>query len=74
MIFILGILGVAALFILMGYSATRGGSRLEDSHGCEGDSCTAEPCSTEGRCEGCGGEKSASGWWPGDKVLHGDRR
>ena len=59
-----GILGAALLFALMGFAASRRGSRLEaGGHGC-GDSCTLDSC---GVAEGCGGreeEKNASGWWP----------
>ena len=74
MIFLLGIVGVAALFVLMSYSATRVGSRLGDSDTCPGEACTLESCSIHGSCAGCGEEKSASGWWPDDNVKDGDRR
>ena len=74
MIYILGVLGVAALFVLMGYSATRVGTRLGQSDGCQGSACTLESCSIHGSCAGCDEEKSASGWWPDDKVTYGDRR
>ena len=58
---LLGILGAAALFVLLGYSATRVGSRLEVGGGCHGDSRDLHPCSLEGSCEGCGEEKSVAG-------------
>ena len=74
MIFILGIVGVAALFVLMGYSATRVGSRLGEESGCQGRSCTLESCSLHGSCAGSGEEKNPSGWWPDEKVTYGDRR
>ncbi len=55
-----GILGVAGLFALFGYVATRHGTRLEEGEGCHGDSCILE-----GGCEGCcSGEAAGSaGWW-----------
>ena len=74
MIFILGIVGVAALFVLMGFSASRVGSRLGQADGCQADSCTLESCSLHGSCAGCSEEKSKSGWWPDEKVTYGDRR
>lgn len=74
MIFILGIVGVAALFVLMGYSATRVGSRLGEGETCQADSCTLESCSLHGSCAGSVHNKSASGWWPDEKAKYGDRR
>ncbi|MFO8173180.1 MAG: hypothetical protein ACQET1_10220 [Gemmatimonadota bacterium] len=77
----LGILGAGALFALLGYSATRAGSRLGGAHGCHGDSCDLDSCSPdldscslhEG-CDGCGEEKSPAGWWPDGHERYGDRR
>ena len=71
---LLGILGASALFVLLGYSASRVGSRLEASEGCHGDSCDLPSCSLHGGCDGCGEEKSASGWWPDASETDGDRR
>ena len=58
-----GILGAALLFALMGFSATRRGTRLEAGHG-HGDSCALDSCSIAEECGGCGDDKNASGWWP----------
>jgi hypothetical protein len=71
---LLGILGAAALFALMGYAATRVGSRLGDAGGCQGDSCDLDSCSLHGSCEGSREEKSPAGWWPEEGVTYGDRR
>lgn len=71
---LIGILGAGALFALLGFFATRSGSRLEGAPGCQGDSCSLDANTLHGGCEGCGEEKSASGWWPGDGVTYGDRR
>jgi len=70
----IGILGAAALFALLGFAATRRGSRLEGTGGCHGDPSSLDSCTLRESCEGCGEEKNASGWWPGDSVTHGDRR
>ena len=61
---LLGILGAGALFALLGFAATRSGSRLEASEGCHDDSCDLHSCTLDESCQGCGGEKSATGWWP----------
>ena len=74
MIFILGILGAAALFALMGYAATRAESRLGQAEGCGGESCTVDSCSIHGDCPEHGNDKKASGWWPDDKATYGDRK
>jgi len=59
-----GFLGAGLLFALLGYSATRTGSRLEAAEGCQGDSCDLHSCSLHDGCEGCGEGESTSGWWP----------
>lgn len=69
-----GILGAGALFALLGFSATRTGSRLEDDAGCQGDSCDLNPCSLHGGCGGCSEDKSSVGWWPKGHEHYGDRR
>jgi len=74
MTLILGILGASALFVLMGYAATRPESRLGEAEGCGGDSCALDSCSIHGGCGGCGEEMTVPGWWPGENVTYGDRR
>ena len=71
---LLGIVGAAALFALLGYAATRAGSRLEGAEGCHGDSCSLDPCSHHGHCDVGGEEKNLSGWWPDEGVTYGDRQ
>lgn len=56
-----GILVAAALFALMGWAATRPGSRLERAGGCEGWECRVGDGSQEG-CDLCEGSKR-DGWW-----------
>ena len=67
MTFLLGLMGVAALFALMGYATTRPGSRLGEAEGCGGDSCMVDSCTIHGDCGRCGGDEKASGWWPAKK-------
>ena len=74
MMALLGLLGAAILFALLGYSATRAGSRIESGEGCHGDSCSLDSCSLHEHCEAGGEEKKLSGWWPDDGVTYGDRR
>ena len=74
MTFLAGVLGVAALFALLGFTASRIGSRLEADSGCHGDACDLQSCTLAEPCQGCGEEKSASGWWPDESVTYGDRR
>jgi hypothetical protein len=69
-----GVVGAGALFALLGFAATRVGSRLEGVAGCHADPNSLESCTLHEGCDGCGEEKSASGWWPDGKVTHGDRR
>jgi hypothetical protein len=71
---LLGVLGTTALFALMGYAATRVGSRLGDAGRCHGGSCDLDSCSLHGSCEAGGEEKSPTGWWPEEGVTYGDRR
>jgi hypothetical protein len=68
-----GILGAAVLFAILGFSATRSGSRLEGSHGCHGDTCDLDSCTLHEGCDGCGEDKSAAGWWPAGHERYGDR-
>jgi hypothetical protein len=70
---VLGILGAAALFGVMGFAASRVGSRLGSSGSCHGDSCDVPSCTLHDECEGCGEEESAAAWWPADGVRYGDR-
>lgn len=66
-----GILGAAFLFALFAFTATRRGTRLEEGEGCHGGgSCSPG----DEACEGCGGEKSANGWWPDDGMTYGGQR
>ena len=71
---LIGILGAAALFALMGYAATWVESRLGDVGGCHGEACDLDSCSLHGGCEARGEEKSPAGWWPDEGVTYGDRR
>ena len=60
---LLGILGAATLFALLGFAASRHGTRLERGEGCHGDSCDVD-----GGCEVCGVDAAGSpGWWPSGK-------
>jgi len=72
---LLGIAGAAGLFILLGFAATRRGSRLGSGAQCQGDSCTLDSCTLHDDAgETCGEHKSPSGWWPDDAVTHGEQR
>lgn len=71
---LVGILGAGALFALLGFSATRMGSRLEEGEGCHSHSGDLHSCTLEESCEGCGGGKNSSGWWSGESKTYGDRR
>jgi hypothetical protein len=61
---LLGVLAAAALFALMGFSATRQGSRLETGAHCSGDATAAGSCDLQEVCDGCGEDDKAAGWWP----------
>jgi len=74
MMLVVGIVGAAALFALFAFTATRSGTRLEGGGRRQGDVGPLDSCSLQEDCEGCGHEKSESGWWPDDRVKDGDRR
>ena len=74
MTFLAGVFGAGALFALLGFIASRIGSRLEAIRECHGDACDLHSCTLEEPCQGCGEEESASGWWPDESVTYGDRR
>ena len=61
------------LCLVLGFTATRAGSRLEASEGCQGNSSDLHSCTLEESCQGCGEEKSAAGWWPDKGPPYGDR-
>ena len=61
---LVGAFGVAVLFVLMGFSASRKGSRLEADGDSQGDSCTLDSCGIAEECGGCEDDEKASGWWP----------
>jgi len=74
MILLTGILGAAVLFALFAFSATRSGTRLEESEGGHGGTCSSDSCSLQETCEGCEHAHDGAGWWPDDEVTYGDRR
>lgn len=68
----LGIAGAASLFALLGFAATRRGSRLEREAHCQSDSCAVDSCVVGGACEARPSEKSPSGWWSDEAVTYGE--
>jgi hypothetical protein len=70
---LLGILGAGVLFTLLGYSATRIGSRLEEAGGCHSEACGPDSCAFHDGCD-LAEKKSLEGWWTEEPATYGDRR
>ena len=74
MTLIIGMVGAAALFTLLAFTATRTGTRLEAGESCQGSVDSPGSCSLQEECDGCGPSHKGDGWWPKDGVKDGDRR